>query len=101
MEAKKQTLKTPVISQKFKEPDNYKVILLNDDYTPMDFVITILVELFNKSPGEAETLMMRVHKTGSAVIGTYVYDIANTKCFQVLTAAKNNDFPLQCRIEKI
>ncbi|AGT42660.1 ATP-dependent Clp protease adaptor ClpS [Treponema pedis] len=101
MEAKKQLQKGTIISEKLKEPDNYKIILINDDYTPMDFVVAILIELFNKSPEEAEILMMKVHNTGEAVIGVYVYDIATTKCFQVLTAAKNNGFPLQCRIEKL
>ena len=101
MEIKKQAQKVTIISEKIKEPDTYRVILLNDDFTPMDFVVAILISIFNKNQEEAETLMYKVHKTGQASVGVYVYDIANTKCFQVLAAAKNNNFPLQCRIEKI
>lgn len=101
MEVKKQTLRGTIISEKFIEPENYKVILLNDDFTPMDFVVYILISIFNKSQEEAESLMLRVHRIGQAPVGIYVYDIANTKCLQVLDAAKNNNFPLQCRIEKV
>ena len=101
MEVKKQPQKGTIISDKFIEPENYRVILLNDDFTPMDFVVAVLVSIFNKSQEEAETLMFKVHKTGQASVGIYVYDIAATKCFQVLTAAKNNNFPLQCKVEKV
>ena len=101
MELKKQAQKGTIISEKFIEPENYRVILLNDDFTPMDFVVAVLISIFNKSQDEAETLMFKVHKTGQASVGIYVYDIATTKCFQVLTAAKNNNFPLQCKVEKV
>ena len=101
MEVKKERRKETVISEKFKEPDNYKVILLNDDFTPMDFVVLVIMSVFNKSQEEAEALMMKVHKTGKSTVGVYVYDIAATKCLQVLNAAKNNNFPLQCKVEKI
>ena len=89
MELKKQAQKGTIISEKFIEPENYRVILLNDDFTPMDFVVAVLISIF------------KVHKTGQASVGIYVYDIAATKCFQVLTAAKNNNFPLQCKVEKL
>ena len=101
MEVKKERRKETVISEKFKEPDNYKVILLNDDFTPMDFVVFIIMTIFDKPQKEAEALTLKIHKTGRSVVGVYVYDIAATKCLQVLTAAKNNDFPLQCKVEKI
>ncbi len=100
MEQKKQVSKGTIISEKFKEPGKYKVILINDDYTPMDFVVFVLVQVFHMSHEKAADLMFKVHKTGEAIAGIFVYDIAMTKCLQVLTVAKENGFPLQCKVEE-
>ncbi len=101
MEVKKQTQKGTTFSNKLKEPDDYRVVLLNDDFTPMDFVVMVIVQIFHKSESEATDLMFKIHKTGQASVGSFVYDIAMTKCLQVLGVAKENSFPLQCRIEKV
>ncbi len=105
MEQKKQLSNGTIISQnvseKIKEPSKYKVILLNDDYTPMDFVVFVLVQVFHMSQEKAADLMFKVHKTGEAVVGVFVYDIAMTKCLQVFTVAKENGFPLQCKVEEV
>ena len=101
METKKQIFNTVTVSEKIKEPEDYKVILINDDFTPMDFVVSVIMNIFKKNSEEAEMLMMKVHKTGESTVGGYVYDIAATKCLQVMNVAKLNNFPLQCRIEKL
>ncbi len=86
-------------SREVKKPQLYKVVLLNDDYTTMDFVVHILETVFGKSHLEATAIMLQVHNTGSGVAGIYTYEIAETKVQEVHTAAKENEFPLQCRIE--
>lgn len=83
------------------EPPEYKVILLNDDYTTKEFVTEVLVRIFRKTPEEAVTLMGKVHASGSAVVGIYVYDIAATRTSATIQAARKNGFPLQCTMEKI
>jgi ATP-dependent Clp protease adaptor protein ClpS len=77
----------------------YKVILHNDDYTPMDFVVSILVNIFHKGLNEAEELMLKVHEEGKAVCGVYVKDIAATKVTQVKEIARKNGFPLMATME--
>lgn len=88
------------IRSKAKRPPLYKVLLLNDDYTTMEFVVYILETIFNKSPVEAVQIMLNVHKNGSGVAGIYTKDIAETKIKVVLELARKNDFPLQCIMEK-
>lgn len=83
-----------------KEPGMFKVILHNDDYTTMEFVVGILVEIFNKSEKEAEKIMLDVHKKGKGIAGVYIYDIANTKVQMVHKLAKEYEFPLLCTIEE-
>ena len=83
-----------------KEPPMYCCILLNDDYTPMDFVVNILMEVFDKSEHEAQQIMMSVHKNGSGVCGIYTYEIAETKMKQTEMIAEKNGFPLTCVIEE-
>ena len=85
---------------KVKRPPLYKVILLNDDYTTMDFVVHILQKFFQKSFDEATQIMLHVHYKGSGVCGFYPYEIAETKVTQVTNYAKKNDFPLQCTMER-
>lgn len=78
----------------------YKVVLLNDDYTPMDFVVYILEEYFQKSRVEANRIMLHVHQRGQGICGVYPYDIAESKVAQVSEAARRNEHPLQCIMEK-
>ncbi|MEM6603327.1 MAG: ATP-dependent Clp protease adapter ClpS [Pseudomonadota bacterium] len=85
---------------KLKRPSMYKVILLNDDYTPMDFVVYVLERFFNKSSQEAIQLMLDVHNKGSAVCGIYTYEIAEAKHVAVLDCAEDHGHPLECTIEK-
>ena len=84
---------------KTKQPPLYKVILLNDDYTPMDFVVMVLEHIFRKSHEEAASLMLQVHQKGSALCGVYTRDVAETKVDQVIEYARINDYPLQCTLE--
>ncbi len=85
---------------KVERPPLYKVMLLNDDYTPMEFVVSIVQTLFNRSHQEAVTIMLHVHKKGVGICGRYPYDIAETKAAQVVGVARKNEHPLQCVIEK-
>lgn len=85
---------------KLKEPKQYSVIMLNDDFTSMDFVVKVLVDIFHKDPASAERIMMKVHKNGSAVVGIYPYDIAVTKVNAALDRAKAEGFPFRMTIEE-
>lgn len=80
---------------KLKEPRRYKVIIHNDDFTTMEFVVKVLSTVFYKSLPEAETLMLAVHKAGSAVVGIYSYDIAKSKINKATTMARNEGYPLR------
>jgi ATP-dependent Clp protease adaptor protein ClpS len=84
---------------KLKKPDLYKVILLNDDYTPMEFVVAVLEKFFRKNRMEATRIMLHVHHTGIGVCGVYARDIAETKVQQVMQCAQDNQHPLQCTME--
>ena len=83
-----------------KEPEQYKVILLNDDYTSMDFVVEVLMSIFHKNYQEAEQIMMDVHRKERGVCGVYTYEVAETKVNQVMDLARQHQHPLQCTIEK-
>ena len=85
---------------KIREPKQYKVIMHNDDFTTMDFVVDILRELFHKDEIEAERLMMLVHETGKAVVRTYPYDIAVSKVQSAAARAKAEGFPFRMTIEE-
>ncbi|MEQ1653974.1 MAG: ATP-dependent Clp protease adapter ClpS [Hyphomicrobium sp.] len=85
---------------KTRKPSMYKVLLLNDDYTPMEFVVQVLESFFNKSREEATRIMLHVHKRGVGLCGVYTYEVAETKVKQVMRAAKQNQHPLQCTMEK-
>lgn len=82
------------------EPSFYKVILLNDDYTPMDFVVAILQNIFHRTPPDAQKIMMQVHQAGAGVAGIYTLEIAETKIQQVHEFSRQNKYPLRCTIEK-
>ena len=83
-----------------KEPSMYKVILLNDDFTPMDFVTHVLQKFFKKTPEEAQKIMLDVHQAGQGIAGVYSYEIAETKVFLTNNLAKQNKYPLKCTMEK-
>jgi ATP-dependent Clp protease adaptor protein ClpS len=85
---------------KTKKPSLYKVLLLNDDYTPMEFVVLVLEGIFAKSREEAYRIMLHVHQKGVGVCGIYTYEVAETKVTQVMDLAKKNSHPLQCTMEK-
>ncbi|WP_380058729.1 ATP-dependent Clp protease adapter ClpS [Falsihalocynthiibacter sp. SS001] len=85
---------------KTARPPLYKVLLLNDDYTPMEFVIHVLERFFGVSHQEAFELMLTVHKKGLAVVGVFSHEVAETKVAQVMDAARQKQHPLQCTMEK-
>jgi ATP-dependent Clp protease adaptor protein ClpS len=83
-----------------KKPSMYKVLMLNDDYTPMEFVVHILERFFNKNRQEATRIMLHVHKRGVGICGVYTYEVAETKVTQVMDFARQHQHPLQCTLEK-
>ena len=85
---------------KTKKPAMYKVLMLNDDYTPMEFDVHVLERFFNKSREEATTIMLHVHRRGVGICGVFSYEIAETKVTQVMDFARRNQHPLQCILEK-
>lgn len=95
-----QTGITVKLRPKTKKPSLYKVLLLNDDYTPMDFVVQVLETFFNKTRDEATRIMLHVHKRGVGLCGVFTYEIAETKVMQVMDYARRNQHPLQCTMEK-
>jgi ATP-dependent Clp protease adaptor protein ClpS len=86
--------------QKTKEPDVFQVVLLNDDYTTMEFVVEVLESIFNKPPAEAFRIMMHVHTQGKGMCGVYPFEIAETKVETVHDRARANGFPLRATMEK-
>ena len=85
---------------KTQKPSMYKVLLLNDDYTPMEFVVDVLERFFGKQNEEAVRIMLHVHQKGVGVCGIYTYEVAETKVTQVVDYARKNQHPLQCTLEK-
>ena len=85
---------------KTQKPPLYKVLLLNDDYTPMEFVVLVLERFFGMTHGQAVELMLTVHKKGLAVVGVFSYEVAETKVAQVMDFARRHQHPLQCTMEK-
>lgn len=88
------------VKPKTKRPPLYKVMLLNDDFTPMEFVVMILERFFGKNHAQAFEIMLAVHEKGLAVVGVYNHEIAETKVAQVMDSARQNQHPLQCTMEK-
>ena len=88
-----------VAKPKLKRPPLYKVLLLNDDYTTMEFVIKVLCEIFNHSQDDAMTIMLHVHQKGAGVCGVYTREIAESKVDQVMRYAREEKHPLQCTLE--
>ena len=85
--------------ERVKEPEEFKVLLLNDHFTTMEFVVAILMEIFHKNTADANRIMMDVHNKGRGIVGVYSWDIAATKADQVHTVAKAHEYPLRCVIE--
>ncbi len=85
---------------KTRKPALYKVLMLNDDYTPMEFVVHVLERFFQKTREEATRIMLHVHRRGVGVCGVFTYEVAETKVTQVMDLARQNQHPLQCTIEK-
>jgi ATP-dependent Clp protease adaptor protein ClpS len=83
-----------------QKPSLYRVLILNDDYTPMEFVVYVLERFFNKSREDATRVMLHVHQTGVGVCGVYTYEVAETKVAQVVDMARRHQHPLQCTMEK-
>ena len=88
------------VKPKTKRPPLYKVLILNDDFTPMEFVVMVLERFFGMSHAQAFELMLTVHKKGLAVVGVYSHEIAETKVTQVMDFAQRHQHPLQCTMEK-
>jgi ATP-dependent Clp protease adaptor protein ClpS len=85
---------------KTKRPNLYRVLLLNDDYTPMEFVVLVLQDVFNKSREDAMQIMLHVHQKGVGECGVFPYEVAETKVTRVMDTARKNQHPLQCVMEK-
>jgi ATP-dependent Clp protease adaptor protein ClpS len=85
---------------KTKKPAMYRVILLNDDYTPMEFVVQVLERFFQKSREDATQIMLHVHRRGVGICGVFTYEVAETKVHQVVEFARRHQHPLQCTLEK-
>ena len=95
-----ETESTKQDEKQIDKPPMYEVCLLNDDYTPMEFVVMVLEKVFNKKSEEATKIMLHVHKNGIGVCGTFTYEVAESKCKSVMDLAKKNEHPLQCTMEK-
>jgi len=93
-----------VIDEKIKQinhlPSKYNVVMLNDDKTPIDWVISVLTEIFKHSDATAESLTMDIHNKGSAVVGTYSYEIAEQKALETINLSRSNGFPLQVKVDE-
>ena len=87
-------------NDRVKEPKHFNVIMLNDDFTTMEFVVNVLETIFNKDKASAEALMLKVHNNGRAAVGTYPYDIALTKIGKAMTMAKEKGFPFRMTVEE-
>jgi len=88
------------IEARTKRPDMYKVLLLNDDYTPMEFVVQLLRQIFHLSEQQSVRIMLSVHQDGVGVCGVYSFEVAETKVAQVISASRTSEHPLQCTMEK-
>lgn len=99
--AKEQTAVRDCTRTNLREPQRYKVIIYNDDFTTMEFVVHILVSVFFKSADESEKLMLRIHQSGSAIVGIYSYDVAISKVHKATIMAREENFPLrlECKPE--
>lgn len=90
-----------VVEEQLREPRQFKVLLHNDDYTSMDFVVEVLMQIFAKSEAEAVAIMMNVHEQGIGVCGIYTAEVAETKVHLVHRMARKQSFPLRCSMEEV
>lgn len=86
---------------KIKEPKRYKAVMYNDDFTPMDFVVDILMTIFKKNEEEAFQIMMTVHNSGKAIVGVYSYDIAKSKVEESVAIAREEGYPFKVKVEEV
>ena len=89
-----------LIKTDVRKPSLFQVVLLNDDFTPMDFVVQILQAIFHKSNSEATEIMLTIHNSGQGICGVYSYEVAEAKVLQVSDMAAKQEYPLQCKIER-
>ena len=94
-------VESKISQQKLKIPKKFEVILLNDDYTTMEFVVEVLRQFFHKEFQAAEAIMLKIHIDGEAVCGTYSYDVAQTKVTQVIDYSRQNEQPLMCVLREL
>lgn len=90
----------PTTKTKAKRPSMYKVLIINDDFTPMEFVVHVLERVFHLNHEKAFEIMLTVHLKGAAVVGVFTFEVAETKVSAVMEMARRNEHPLQCRMEK-
>ena len=95
-----QTWEGVATKPKVKKPSLYRVIMLNDDFTPMDFVVSLLQSLFDKTAQEATEIMLQIHRSGVGVCGVYTFEVAEMKASQVVEAARRSQHPLRCEVER-
>lgn len=88
------------VKEKIKEPERYKVVMYNDDFTPMDFVVSILIDVFHKTEADAMGIMLRIHQGTKEIIGEYSYDIARTKVDVCTRRARNEGYPFLVKVEQ-
>lgn len=98
---KSQWIEEIALANGVQRPCRYQVVMLNDDYTPMDFVVELLVHIFHKTKEEAEKIMWIIHRQGKAICGIYTYEVAETKVEQAVGLARQQQFPLRCVLEKV
>ena len=89
------------VTTNIKKPSKFKVVVYNDDFTPMEFVVAVLVSIFKHNEEVATELTLKIHNEGSAVAGIYTYEIAEQKAIDATEAARNNEYPLQIRVEEM
>jgi len=89
------------IKIEIKEPGQYKVVFLNDDQTPMDFVVSLLVEVFKHSNQEAQNITLQIHEEGAGIVGIYSFEIAEQKAIEATNVSRENGFPLRVRVEEV
>ena len=94
-------LKTQTTKPKLKKPKKFQVLLLNDDYTTMEFVVAVLMRFFSKSEEVANAIMIKIHVDGEGVCGTFSHDVAQTKVTQVTDFSRNNEQPLMCVLREL
>jgi len=94
-----EVIKKESVKSRIKQPSQYKVVILNDDFTPMDFVVAVLMTVFKHDEKQAVALMLQIHTEGSAIAGVYSHEIAEQKYIEATTVSKEHNYPLQIKLE--